>query len=251
MGHSPDKFVCPIDDNRICSVCKGVLDHPVRISCCGGIFCSKCVASLSQCPCGFPLSSKSIQEAPDLQEAVENLPVRCDYHRIGCAYVLALKDLPDHLLVCRFRSVQCGNPGCSKMLLQDRLKEHESKLCKFRPAGICQKGYGLVVMDTDRGCHDCIQSLKSHISYTEIQMTGLQSDVRYITTKCARREQFLLDKIASLHSQIQIQAEQFRQKTLDYKTQLEIFIRKLEAAKVRFFHLIAMRCAQLPIYMAV
>lgn len=232
MGYSPDQFVCPIDDNRICSVCRGVLDHPVRISCCAGIFCEACVSVKEQCPCGSDLDPGCIQDAPDLQDAVEQLPVRCDYYLSGCQHIVVLKDLQGHLQVCRFRSEKCGNPGCGKTLQKERLKEHEETQCQFRPAGICQKGCRLVVMDTDLDSHDCIQALRAQVSYAEIQMAGLQSDVRYITTKCARRESVLLGKIASLHSQIQIQSEKFRLKTLEYKSQLERFLNKLVAEKV-------------------
>ena len=224
MGFDSEKFVSGITDEKRCSLCKGVLDNPVRTPC-EHVFCSGCifpwVVHHGFCPRNCrPLTPIDLENVLPLRHVILNMKVKCDFIDEGCTEVLRLTDLVMHTQECYYRPVVCSNPGCGATINFHSLKSHQSVECAFRPVGVCQKGCGLPIVANSADNHSCIDSLKQCIADEREKVADLELEMKRLVSKFSRREKSLLGQVAALHKQLQIQSSTFQRKLDVYKNHL-------------------------------
>lgn len=234
MGFDEDRFMGPIGAERKCALCHGVLDNPL-IAPCGRKFCSGCLlppvvqtgkCPLSDCTSCNQLTPGDLHNMLDLRTTILNMQVKCDYVARGCSAVVILADLSAHVADCEHRPVKCRNKGCSEVHDRKALNKHEMEVCDFRPIGICQQGCGLVLVHRESADHKCLDALKNHISSQEAGISGLQVEIKRLASKFNKREKSLLAQVASLHSEIQLQALRFQKKLNDYRSKIAYVSKK-------------------------
>ena len=236
MGFDEDRFVEPVNEERKCLLCRGVLDNPL-VTPCEHVFCSGCilpwVVQYESCPkkCGSVLPA-SLKNVLNLRHNILNMDVKCDFHDRGCREIVTLAELHSHVQECDYRPVLCRNKGCKETLHNKDLADHESAACDYRPVGICQQGCGLVLAFRDSAEHDCLTAMKAHVHDQEAKVTCMEHNLKKLASKFSKREKSLLAQIASLHSEIQMQALRFQKKLTEYRAQITYLSRKAAQNKV-------------------
>ena len=241
MGLEVERFVTDIEDSWKCPLCRRVYDNPLRTPC-GCVFCAGCVLpsviQKGRCPrreCSQNIIPNDLVNVLDLHNNIVNLQVRCDNVGKGCTQVTTLAALPGHLRKCDHRSVQCHNRGCTETMSLVHQAKHEGEVCRFRPVGICQSGCNLVLQHWDSNNHDCIRSLRSHISEQEMRLNTLNAEVKKTASTYNEREKGLLNQISNLHSLIQTQTGRFRKKIVEYKNHMAMLAKYAAKEQVKLY----------------
>ena len=134
MGFSINRFISSVDQNLICNICTGVLDHAV-VTMCGHSFCHSCLSmwlskpETESCPiCRSYTSRYEIIPNISIRNIVDSLLVWCENSEKGCKHVLKLETLDAHTSNCDFRDVECV--ACKDTFRKCELAEH----CQVCPA---------------------------------------------------------------------------------------------------------------------
>ena len=229
-----------VEAERKCDLCRAVLDNPL-VAPCGRRFCSGCVlppvvqsgkCALSDCSTCSQLTPGDLHNMLDLRTTILNMQVKCDYVSRGCSAVVILAELACHVADCEHRPVKCRNRTCTEVHDRRDLAKHETETCEYRAVGLCQQGCGLVLVSKEAPSHKCVEALKSHIATQEHGMAGLESEMKRMASKYSKREKSLLAQVASLHSEIQMQALRFQKKLNDYRSKIAYVSRKAAQIKV-------------------
>eukprot|EP00117_Sycon_ciliatum_P044375 scpid79394/ scgid32025/ TNF receptor-associated factor 5 len=131
-------FIDPVPESLQCPICRKALRAPVQTTC-GHRFCKTCIdpiiASSGKNQC--PVDRETVQETfPDnhCKREVLSLEVYCDSCSHGCEWRGPLRDLKDHIGICKYKMVHCPNRGCqaSPMTLHD-LQRHTNEKCLYCP----------------------------------------------------------------------------------------------------------------------
>jgi hypothetical protein len=69
---------------------------------------------------------------------VEDLTIRCKYHKEGCDQLMKVADLKSHSDTCIFYPLECFNSGCDFVAARHLMKDHTA-ICEYKTE-ICQKG---------------------------------------------------------------------------------------------------------------
>ncbi len=148
MGLDVDRFEGEVDQSLVCALCSKVFESPV-VAKCGHTFCSACLRRAAKnqadCPtCGGSITQAERAASSDLAEELGKLSIHCEHRSSGCETVVPLKQLPEHATKeCAFRTVPCGNRGCTSKCPLSELEAHmdncdyrmvECKVCKARTA---------------------------------------------------------------------------------------------------------------------
>ena len=236
MGFDVVRFRCDLTSGHKCDLCHQVLDNPVR-SPCGHTFCSGCVLppviQNALCPaegCSREVTADQLKNVLELRTRILCMPVICDFS--GCGQVVSLEELTCHLSTCDHRPVRCHHQGCTAILPQVDMLQHETGTCPYRPAGICQQGCGLLLRHNQHEGHDCVKSLLDQLQQQERSISSLEGEVSTLRSSFQHREKLLLARISSLHHQIQTQTREFQNRLRNYQSQVVEFTRKAAVSEV-------------------
>ena len=148
-----DRFVQPVDDEFLCSICLGVFESPVHGPC-GHTFCLKCIdnwipVNVNACPLDKkPLFKKDLTPISiPFRNLLNRLEIKCEYESMGCDNICQMSRLSAHI-----------------------------KLCPFNPDGemICQQGCGLTFPRRSQDDHKCIPALQEIIAKQRVEIADLQ-----------------------------------------------------------------------------
>ena len=225
MGFDVKRFVSRVSEDRKCSLCHLVLDNPVKTPC-SHVFCSGCilpwVVSYKSCPLQCQnLEPGDLENVIALRDLVLNMKVLCDFKDQGCSEIIRLRDLIQHSQVCASRPIQCRNKGCDNQIPLKDITEHESRVCEFRPLGVCKKGCGLLLFHNSSANHDCLAALVEKAVEQEQVIADLEQDLVNLKAKFTRRERVLISRIARLTKDLQLQAMKFQNQWRNYQSQMD------------------------------
>lgn len=100
----------------LCYFCKEIADQAVEMTCCGKIFCSKCVPETKYCPeCE---RNSEIFQSKTLKKIIDTLPQLCRF----CREMYLMRDKKDHLKACPMAETVCKL--CSETVLERELVKH-------------------------------------------------------------------------------------------------------------------------------
>ena len=105
-------------DRLECGICNELFSDPMVTKCCGQTYCRKCVNEWlngrNTCPnCRSHLTVKDVHRVRALSNMIDELSVRCPYHRDGCPLVVEFGQLASHAKRCQHRLCDCGFRGSS------------------------------------------------------------------------------------------------------------------------------------------
>uniref|UniRef100_A0A674K683 RING-type domain-containing protein n=1 Tax=Terrapene triunguis TaxID=2587831 RepID=A0A674K683_9SAUR len=196
MGFDLDRFAEPVDPDLKCKLCSKVLEEPLSTPC-GHVFCAGCLLPWAVqrrlCPLQCqPISAKELHQVLPLRSLIQKLEIKCDYSPRGCGRTVRLHQLAAHS-------------------------------CEHRPAGICQQGCGLVLLQRDLaggaqpgGGHCCLRALRSQNSSLQGQRASLEQELKRQALKWSKREKSLLAQLAALQSEVQLTALRYQVKFNQY-----------------------------------
>lgn len=137
MGIDVDRFEGDVEEGCFCPLCSKVLEDPVAVRC-GHAFCASCAKTAQRrgidCPkCSAEINKDEVKEASsELVEKLGKLSIHCEHHPSGCETVVPFEKLPEHLTKdCAFRPVQCEYKGCKVECPLKDLESHMEK-CDYR-----------------------------------------------------------------------------------------------------------------------
>ncbi|KAI7900793.1 uncharacterized protein BX663DRAFT_516548 [Cokeromyces recurvatus] len=142
------RFVDKVNDNLICCICQNPFIEPV-ISCCGHIFCKKCIFQAIEaspiCPIDRSTLSKDDFEpaAKIIYNMVNELLVYCPHQEQGCPYIGQRQFIESHLKHdCEYIMAPCKLEECKELLLRKDLQNHVEN-CKYRiiECNMCKKKF--------------------------------------------------------------------------------------------------------------
>ena len=132
MGFEINRFECLVDEELLCSICKGVLDNPLQIVTCEHVFCSKCIHNWisignETCPLDREPIKKDQMKTPRIvTNLLAKLNIKCDFASKGCPSMIKLESLAQHCIQCEFnpdKRIRCEK-GCGLTLLRNELTSH-------------------------------------------------------------------------------------------------------------------------------
>ena len=184
-GYDEDRFENKVDRKLQCPICLKVLNDPMQ---CPNehYFCNFCIRTHIEktsktCPlCQHHLTEEMLAKAPRIvMEFLWSLKIRCNYAKRGCAVMVELQFLANHVKDCEYVPTPCTNPGCSELVNKGEKKKHEDELCRFRPVLLCDE-CGQEVSQTLSQFHPCMMKkamdgLAASIATLRSDMTGLKS----------------------------------------------------------------------------
>eukprot|EP00299_Pterocystis_sp_00344_P010559 c4741_g1_i1.p1 GENE.c4741_g1_i1~~c4741_g1_i1.p1 ORF type:complete len:430 (-),score=73.03 c4741_g1_i1:29-1318(-) len=119
MGISSDRFVEPVDEEFICSICRDVLDNPVTLRLCDHHFCRDCITQYVNTTkiCPVCRGHLCISDIHSVSRPFNNLLIKqklhCRYHSRGCEFISTVEGIPSHEKhECEYTPTWCPNEGC-------------------------------------------------------------------------------------------------------------------------------------------
>ena len=108
MGYDAVRFVNPVDEEFLCSICLGVFENPVHGRC-GHTYCRTCIIDWitnheNTCPLDrISLYPEELVEAPlPLKNLINRLLIKCEYECEGCTHVCMISSYNIHHYNCMF-----------------------------------------------------------------------------------------------------------------------------------------------------
>ena len=139
LGYDDERFDTEVNRNFHCLICFNVLKDPVMCRRNQHYFCRDCITehlrrNSHTCPtCADELTVETLTVVPRIvQDYLDELNIRCDYHDRGCRELVQLQNLKRHVDECGFTPVACGNQGCRETVSKRDRTYHETELCQFR-----------------------------------------------------------------------------------------------------------------------
>ena len=111
------------------------------------VFCLACITqhlkvNSQTCPeCSEHLSVDTLRRPRLVNNYLSKLNINCDYASRGCAQIICLEDLGNHVASCDFAPVFCSNEKCGMKINKQDKVHHETVACDYRKAN----------------CHECEQ----------------------------------------------------------------------------------------------
>ncbi|CAM4473661.1 unnamed protein product [Lepidochelys olivacea] len=238
MGFDLDRFAEPVDPDLKCKLCSKVLEEPLSTPC-GHVFCAGCLLPWAVqrrlCPqqCQ-PISAQELHQVLPLRSLIQKLEIKCDYSPRGCGRTVRLHQLAAHVEMCDYSPARCRHKGCPEVLSLKDVDAHMRESCEHRPAGICQLGCGLVLLQRDlaggappgRG-HCCVRALRSQNGSLQGQRASLEQELKRQALKWSKREKSLLAQVAALQSEVQLTALRYQVKFNQYMSHISSITKNL------------------------
>jgi hypothetical protein len=99
-----------LEQNLKCPICLTTADEPVESSCCGHIFCSKCVKTIKHLNCPICRSNNIIfRQNSFVRNLLNTLQVKCPY---GCSQMIILNNVKIHRMECEEAIFKCTIYKC-------------------------------------------------------------------------------------------------------------------------------------------
>ena len=129
----------------ICAVCRALVHDPVQATCCGNVYCARCIkrwkTRSNSCPtCRSTEQSKrpfTVFEDRNAHRNTMCLSVYCPNQCDGCGKKMELSEVDNHLTSsvngCPFQVVDCGNK-CGHKDMRATVKKHMTSECRLRRA---------------------------------------------------------------------------------------------------------------------
>jgi hypothetical protein len=133
------KFVGPVPEGLICTICENPFDEPVQTSC-GHLFCKPCIdtwlnetwlsaitGQQPQCPIDRkPLRREELFKDEHVRRQVRALHVFCPNNERGCGWEGCFSDATNHASTCEYSLVQCPfqTHGCDHTMMRKEIPEH-------------------------------------------------------------------------------------------------------------------------------
>ncbi|XP_078273065.1 PDZ domain-containing RING finger protein 4-like isoform X1 [Rhinoraja longicauda] len=225
MGYELDRFNGEVDPELKCNLCNKVLEDPLTTPC-GHVFCAGCVlpwvVQQGMCPVKCQrMSTKELNHVLALRNLISKLDIKCDYRARGCAKVVQLQSLSEHVEMCDYSPARCRHKGCKEVLNLRDMDMHMRESCECRPVGMCEQGCGLVLLHRDLalpagGRHSCLQALRAQSGCLQLRAAGLEHELRQQAARAGNREQALLARVSALQSEVQLTALRYQRKVQHY-----------------------------------
>ncbi|XP_028415442.1 uncharacterized protein LOC114538461 [Dendronephthya gigantea] len=138
-GYDPNRFLDPVNEDYLCNICHGVFNNPRLCEAEEHYFCLSCIEGYlvhsQSCPkCQQHLTQKTLKHPHFfLPKILSQLRIKCDYNSRGCPIFTQLKMLDDHVSVCEYRPVTCGNCGQE---VNKRDENYHKSFCLFDRSNI-------------------------------------------------------------------------------------------------------------------
>ncbi|CAF1247721.1 unnamed protein product [Rotaria sp. Silwood1] len=168
MGFDIERFPNIIDEELICSICRGVLQDPLQIPSCEHIFCRRCIEEwLSQtqiCPVDrTPIEMNQLKLVPRiLKNLLNRLEIMCENE--GCTTVVKLDVLASHLADCEY---------------------DKNKLIQ------CKNGCGLIISKANYQNHNCVQALNNELNNVKNELEKYRNDVDFYKNETFTLQEFI------------------------------------------------------------
>ncbi|XP_035886133.1 E3 ubiquitin-protein ligase PDZRN3 isoform X1 [Phyllostomus discolor] len=239
MGFELDRFDGDVDPDLKCALCRKVLEDPLTTPC-GHVFCAGCVlpwvVQEGSCParCRGRLSAKELNHVLPLKRLILKLDIKCAHAARGCARVVKLQELPEHLERCDFAPARCRHSGCAQVLLRRDLEAHMRDACDARPVGRCQEGCGLPLTrgELRAGGHCCARALRAHNGALQARLAALHKALKKEALRAGKREKSLVAQLAAAQLELQMTALRYQKKFTEYSARLDSLSRCVAAPAV-------------------
>ncbi|XP_054450815.1 E3 ubiquitin-protein ligase PDZRN3 isoform X2 [Pteronotus mesoamericanus] len=236
MGFELDRFDGDVDPDLKCALCRKVLEDPLTTPC-GHVFCAGCVlpwvVQEGSCParCRGRLSAKELNHVLPLKRLILKLDIKCAHAARGCARVVKLQELPEHLERCDFAPARCRHAGCAQVLLRRDLEAHMRDACDARPVGRCQEGCGLPLTrgELRAGGHCCARALRAHNGALQARLAALHKALKKEALRAGKREKSLVAQLAAAQLELQMTALRYQKKFTEYSARLDSLSRCVAA----------------------
>ena len=133
MGYDVERFSPQnVDEELICTICRGVLEDPLQFPSCEHAFCASCIHGWLHRQLSCPIdrnhvTALQLKPVPRiLKNLLSKLLISCENQSFGCTANVRLDGLQSHLVTCEFnpkRPVPC-HQGCGLVVAFDEMKEH-------------------------------------------------------------------------------------------------------------------------------
>jgi len=95
-----------LEQNLKCPICFNIVDEPYESSCCGHLFCNKCIKGIKKMNCPICRSSKAnFRENFFVKHLINDITAKCPY---GCDKILPLSVIKSHRYECRVSLFKCS-----------------------------------------------------------------------------------------------------------------------------------------------
>ena len=120
----------------LCKICQGLAAKPIQASCCGNVYCNKCIEAWRETSDTCPKCKSTPNSEPkfalfsdeNVRRHISSLVVLCSNVAEGCTERMELSQLEQHLSSeCKFRYVDCSYGCGEKLILHKDLQLHEEK----------------------------------------------------------------------------------------------------------------------------
>jgi hypothetical protein len=124
-----------LEQNLKCPICLTIADEPWETSCCGHIFCNRCIKNIKNLNCPICRSKQvNFRENTFVKMLLNNILVKCPY---GCDSSLPIANSKIHRYQCELsifkcsivsNSVKCTYEGTKKDTLQHFSEKHSDQM---------------------------------------------------------------------------------------------------------------------------
>ena len=129
-------------EGLICAVCYALANDPVQATCCGKIYCTRCIEKWKTRANSCPACRSTEQSDPPFNvfrdrkthKDIQSLPVHCPNWKDGCDKKMDLSEVDNHLTSdngCHLQVVDCGNK-CGHKDMRTAVKKHMTFECHLR-----------------------------------------------------------------------------------------------------------------------
>ena len=126
----------------ICAVCQALSHNPVQATCCGKIYCTRCIERWKTRGNSCPTCRSTEQSDPpfnvfgdrNAHQRITSLAVYCPNQCDGCSKKMDLSEVDNHLTSdtgCPFQVVDCGNK-CGHNAWHSFIVKHMTSECRLR-----------------------------------------------------------------------------------------------------------------------
>ncbi|XP_064641043.1 RING finger protein 151-like [Lineus longissimus] len=235
MGYDIERFVQPINEGLLCSICRDVLKDPVQAPC-EHVYCSACIQEWliheNNCPedrrhlWGSDLRPLFRYMRNDL----EKLQIRCQNHRADCPHVCSLGSVEAHETECGYVVVKCPCEGCDKSFSR-RSRDDHLKVCDFRTKP-CPKGCGAAILTlVETNNHSCVSELRSTLDMMRLEMDSKVDDMKKeIELRLDAQRRHMVKRESRLQEQMEVLQNQLE--TVDQQMTSLVETCSLQSAEI-------------------